>query len=91
MSDSVGLSGKQIGQVSQLAELEVRRYFDHYLTNVFPVQVEAAVRAHDQSHEAHCGRIKSLDKARWVLAGALTVVGFAGGISVDRLLSLIGG
>lgn len=80
-----------MAQVSQIAELEVRRYFDHYLTNVFPAQVEAVVKAHDDADAAHGGRIKSLDKMRWLLTGAVAMIGFAGGVSIDKLSSLFGG
>lgn len=91
MNDSVGLSRKQMQQVSQMAELEVRRYFDHYLTNVFPKQVEAVVKAHDDANDAHGGRIKNLDKMRWVLTGAVGLLGLVGGVSIDKIASLFGG
>lgn len=69
-------------QVHEIAELEVRRYFDSYLQKVFPEQVKAlkhhthrAIEAHDTDDKAHGGIEKKVNRFFWVLLGAAAVTG----------------
>lgn len=72
-------------QTEQLAELAVRRYFDHYLQNVLPVEMKegrahthAQIAAHNQSPEAHGGVQDKVQKARWMAAGVIALASFLG-------------
>ena len=58
-----------------IAELEVRRYFDHYLTNVFPRQLEAAIEKHDGDREAHGGVERRFMRVFWIGIGAALATG----------------
>lgn len=73
------LSESEIARVKEIAELETRRYFDHYLDTVFPVQVERFIDAHNDCPEAHGGVEKKVNRVLWICAGAAAVgtgVGF---------------
>lgn len=91
------LTEAQHREVQQIAELEVRRYFDYYLKEVFPKQQEAMqtytdanVREHDQSEEAHGRTEKKMNRFVWMLIGA-AVSGGAGGAGLLRVLMTFGG
>lgn len=76
-------------EVQDIAEIQVRRYFDHYLQNVWPQQEKALrdytdqrVKKHDMCKEAH-GRVeRRMDRAKWMLAGWATVFAAVGSIAV---------
>lgn len=77
----MSLSEDQERETARIAELEVRRYFDHYLINVFPLQVRAIkAHAHDQidKHDgdraAHGGVEKKVNRMWWGLIGVSTVL-----------------
>lgn len=90
MSENNGKARKRVSgmtlpqQMKAVAELEVRRYFDHYLEKVFPVQIAAIVKAHDEAEGSHGG----VRRIKWVLAGAIAV-GVAGGAGIERLIGLV--
>lgn len=87
-----GLNQQQRAEVSDIAELAVRRYFDHYLTEVFPAQVkgiEGKIRAHDQSVFAHGSIVRRFAKFKYLLLGFAAAGGIAGGAGIDRLLGLL--
>jgi len=74
MGDS--LSPAQIQQVELIAEVEVRRYFDHYLNEVFPKQQKAMrehthlmIEKHDSADDAHGGIELKFNRLFWVSAG----------------------
>lgn len=71
-------------QVKAIAELEVRRYFDHYLEDVFPVQVAAVMDAHNKATDAHGGVLEQFKTVRWILIGAA----FASGFGLEKFLSV---
>jgi len=56
--------------VREVAELEVRRYFDHYLQNTFPVQVEKFIDIHDLCPDSHGGVERKFSRMVWVIVGA---------------------
>lgn len=96
MSDA--LNEKQVREVKAISELEVRRYFDHYLNTVFPEQAEALrthsevqVESHNDDREAHGGVEKRLNKMVYLAIGAAGAGGTGLGISIPQLLSVLGG
>ena len=86
------LSEAQHREVRQIAELQVRRYFDYYLKEVFPKQQQAmqdytdsCVREHDKDVEAH-GRVeRRMNRFVWMLIGA-AASGGVGGAGLVRIL-----
>jgi len=85
----MALTKRDKEDIAAMIELGVRKYFDHYLHDVFPQQVEAAVRAHDDASNAHGGHIASLLRTRWITYGFFVGLGALGGFGVDRLFSLV--
>lgn len=84
-------------RVKEIAELEVRRYFEGYLRDVFPEQVKAMkhhthvnIAAHDASETAHGGVEKRVNRFFWLLMGGATVLGGGFGVTFTKLSSLIG-
>lgn len=77
----MSLTENERTETQQIAELEVRRYFDHYLENVFPTQMAA----HNNDSTAHSGVVGQVSKIKWIAAGAAAVGG-----GLTKLLSLIG-
>jgi len=90
MSDQP-LNSNQRREVEQLAELQTRRYFDHYLQEVFPQQQKALrehthlmIEKHDASDTAH-GRIEQrFNRVVWIAAGVGLAAG-ASGVGLVRL------
>ncbi len=54
-------------EVKDAAELEVRRYFDHFLENVYPKLMS--------EHFNSCSHGKTLNKFKWIVVGI--VISFA--------------
>jgi hypothetical protein len=54
-------------KVELMAELKVRQYFDHFLTNVFPEML--------QTHIAGCPHGKKVSRLKWTVVGI--VIGLA--------------
>ena len=72
--------------VRDIAEIEVRRYFDHYLMNVLPQREEElrdytrqSIKKHDHDRDAHGGVERKVDRAKWMLSGVSLIVGGVGG------------
>lgn len=84
------LSQNEQEQAGRIAELEVRRYFDRYLNEVFPKQIAAVVEAHDKAADAHGGIRGKFAKFRWTLIGFAAGGGIAGGVGLSKLLSILG-
>lgn len=86
------LTPAQHREVEQIAELAVRRYFDHYLRDVWPQQQQALkdhtnaqIQAHDDAETAH-GRVeKRVNRIVWMVIGA-TIAGAGAGGGLVRLL-----
>lgn len=84
-----GLTADQEREVDRIAEVRVRRYFDNYLLNVFPVQVSALIDAHNQNPEAHGGVEKKVSRMMWMAIGAGFAIGAAGGSWLPTLLRVL--
>lgn len=87
----MALSEQQNSEVERIAELEVRRYFDHYLNEVFPNQVEQVVKRHDADRGAHGGVEKKVTRGIWLLAGASLGCGAGIGAGLRQLFVLLHG
>jgi hypothetical protein len=72
-------------EMRTIAELEVHKYFDHYLTDVFPMQVAAFVTSHQNS----CPWGKKLNRILWTVVGVSLGLGIGGTISVEHLLKVL--
>jgi len=90
------LSTANVREVEHIAELTVRRYFDHYLENVRPElesrlrkDMVVAVTAHDLSPSAHGGVERRFSRLVWLGMGAIAVSGGTGAV-VAKLLSGLG-
>jgi len=84
----MALTEQEIDRIKELSELETRRYFDHYLEAVFPVQVERFIDAHNDCPEAHGSVEKKVSRVLWICAGAAAVLGAGAGLGIKQLLSL---
>lgn len=85
----MALTEQEIERIKELAELETRRYFDHYLEEIFPKQVELFIDAHNECPEAHGGVEKKVSRTLWMLAGGAAVLGAGAGLGIKQLLSLL--
>lgn len=85
------LSEREEGQVAEIAELTVRRYFDNYLNEVFPKQIAAVVEAHNAAADAHGGIRETFSKHKWLVMGFIAGGGIATGAGIERLFSILGG
>lgn len=90
------LSEAQVREVQQIAELETRRYFDHYLRDIWPVQAQAlrdqtlqAVRLHNETKDAHGGVEMKLNRFIWLMLGASSVGGVASGSIISLLKQVL--
>lgn len=87
---------KDCKKVELVAEITVRRYFDHYLEEVWPDQLAAAITAHNQDVTAHTEQIKGAVKAEssrlklWVY-GLIFAGGIGGGVGIARAIAAIVG
>ena len=76
-------------KVELVAEVTVRRFFDHYLDEIFPEQLKRTIVAHNQDVTAHSEQIKIAVKAEssrlklWVL-GLIFAGGIGGGVGIAR-------
>lgn len=82
--------------VKIVAELVVRRYFEHYQLEVFPDQLAQIITAHNSDVAAHQQQIGDAIKAEssrfklWLI-GLIFTVGLGGGIGLSRLIGRIAG
>jgi hypothetical protein len=68
-------------QMMDIAELAVNRYFDRYLSDVFPEQLDRMFKQHDSDVGAHPVQFKTLsatkrkvDRAMWMVAGVSALI-----------------
>lgn len=85
---SEGLNVDQRTEAAEIAELAVRRYFDHYLTNVFPASASALISAHNNDPQAHGGVLAQVMRAKFLVTGFAAAGGLGGGVALSKLLSL---
>ena len=93
------LSAAEHQSVVDIADLAVNRYFDHYLSDVFPEQLGRMFSSHNQDAEAHAPRFKiheggcetrrRLDRFVWMVAGGSAVGGFVGSQIVANWSALV--
>lgn len=83
-------------RVHEIAELEVRRYFDKYLQRVFPEQIKAlkhhthvSIETHDADGKAHGGVERRVNRFFWVLMGGAAVIGSGFGALASKVLAFI--
>jgi len=76
------LSKSDLDTINDRVELGVRRYFDHYLAEVFPKQM----KAHNQDCSAHSGVSKRLSRLKWFAIGAFIASGGVTGAELARWL-----
>jgi hypothetical protein len=76
-------------ELREIAELEVRRYFDHYLREVFPKQVKELISHHDRNVFAHGGIVRKFAQAKYLVVGFACAGGFIGGAGLERLIGLL--
>lgn len=74
--------------VERIAELAIRRYFDIYLRDVFPLQVAALIERHNLSPKAHGGVERRFNKLIWMAIGASAFGGAGVGWGVQTLIGL---
>lgn len=68
-------------EVKDIAELEVRRYFDHFLKDVYPNLMS--------EHLNSCKYGKMLNKFKWVTVGILITIAMLAPAVGAELLSLM--
>lgn len=61
----------------EMIQLGIHEYFDHYLTDVFPRQMDRCFDAHNSDSEAHKGAIQRVNRGGWMIAGMSALIGFA--------------
>lgn len=82
-------------QLQDIAELAVRRYFDHYLKEVWPSQQKAMedhmillINKHDSSEKAHGNVESKTNKLIWLIAVCSALGGGAGATAMEILSKL---
>ena len=82
--------------IMDIAELQVNRYFDHYLTDIFPKQMDAIMGGHNQDAEAHEPRFKPLcaakrrfERFQWMILGGAAVIGAVFGVVASHLPKIL--
>ena len=74
-----------------VAEVTVQRFFNHYLEEVFPEQLERAITAHNQDVTAHVQQIREAVKTEstrvklW-LVGVIFAGGVGGGVGLAKAI-----
>lgn len=82
--------------IVDVARLQVHEYFDHYLANVFPRQIDVILAGHNRDAEAHEPRFRPLMRAKqrfdrliWLVIGGSTVIGAVGGFIASHLPQIL--
>jgi hypothetical protein len=94
------MTDAEVRQISDLAKLRVREYFDHYLTDIFPRQIKTLFESHNDDIEAHelkfraheksCRPGAKLNRITWMVAGGTAVVSVVFTLFGERLLRALG-
>ena len=71
-------------QVIDIVDLQINRYFDHYLSDTFPKQLDRLFKNHNSDGDAHPAQFKVLSttstkvaRVTWMVAGMSALLGFA--------------
>jgi hypothetical protein len=90
------MDAKEHQATVDVAKVVVNEYFDHYLTEVFPSQLDRMFQSHNQDAEAHEVRFKVLVKAKrkmdrilWMILGGAAVVSVLGTLLIEHLSAVI--
>jgi hypothetical protein len=80
----MGLTDDQRQETEDVAELAVRRYFDTYLTDTFPIQMAAIrehahtqIEQHDGNRKAHGAAEAKVNRLVWGIAAVTGIAGVA--------------
>ena len=81
-------------QTIDIVNLAIHKYFDHYLTDTFPAQMDRLFDHHNSDTDAHPAPFQALtqtsgrvNRAVWMLAGGSAVIGvIIGGIKLAEIL-----
>ena len=76
-------------RVREIARDEVTRFFNHYLLNIFPKQMDRILKAHNHDTTAHNGVVRLFERQRWMLVGLVAGLAFTGGAGFVKLINLI--
>jgi len=81
-------------RTEQIAELTVRKFFDHYLDEVFPQQLTAAITAHNKDVTAHEKQIKTkiqteVQRLKIWIFGLIFAGGIGSGFALGKLLATL--
>ena len=86
------MTGPERQQIMDIADLAINRYFDHYLTEVFPDQLDRLMKSHNADGGAHPTQFATLaatsskvSQVTWMVAGMSALLGFA--LTVGALAS----
>jgi hypothetical protein len=85
----VALTEQDCDKIKMMVELGVRRYFDHYLLEVFPDQVRQVVEAHDHDSSAHGGISGQFLRFKWTLIGFVFGTGALAGTGLTALVRFL--
>src|SRR5690606_21912931 len=85
--ENMGLSAQQRQEVKEIAELTTRQFFDTYLNEIFPRQLAAVVKAHDEAANAHGGIRGKFSQFKFTIVGFIIAGG--AGAGVNQLLSVL--
>lgn len=90
------MTDRECKKMELIAEVTVQRFFSHYLNEIFPEQLAAAITAHNKDVTAHTRQIKIAVQAessrlRLWLAGLLISGGVGAGFGLNRLVSILSG
>jgi len=83
-------SADQERHIRVLSEITTRQYFDVYLRDVFPQQIEQAITAHDQSRDSHNQIAAKFDRLVWLMIGVSGACGTGVGLALQRVLPILG-
>lgn len=71
-------------QIMDIADLQINRYFDRYLTEIFPDQLDRMMQAHNSDNQAHPVQFKMLtdtsgrvSRITWMVMGMSALISFA--------------
>lgn len=85
---------KDCKKIELVAEVTVRRFFTHYLEEVFPKQLTIAITAHNKDVTAHAPQIHDAIKAEssqiklWII-GLIFAGGVGGGVGIREAIAFL--
>ena len=83
------MTDQDCDKIKMMVELGVRRYFDHYLLEVFPDQIRQVIEAHDHDSFAHGGIGEKFLRFKWTLIGFVFGTGALAGTGLTALVRFL--